>query len=145
MSCKQITLLLSSYVDGEVTAAESQAIRSHIHDCSACAQNVRELRIVRSIMRIEPREVEIPIGLESRLVSRVPRPERKLVLVGALAVTAIVATLLIPVMSKPAKQPLDQSRNIAMQRELARDQMSTFGADATEGASMVHYASFASK
>jgi predicted anti-sigma-YlaC factor YlaD len=141
MTCKQANLLIAAYADGEVSAAESAAIRSHLHDCEACHQSHRELMIVRSVMKLEPKAVPIPEGLETRLKASLPRPQRKLVLVASLAAVCVVASLLIPAMVRPASNP-DRFRSLAIRQEIARDRMSSFGADPTEGASVVHYANF---
>jgi anti-sigma factor RsiW len=140
MTCKQVSVLVSAFVDGEVTAIESMGIRAHLHDCECCANAVRELKVVRSIMKIEPKDIPIPAGLEQRLVATVTRPpKQKFVLVASLATVALIASLMVPAMAKSSPVP-NQNRNMAMKHELVRDHMSSFGSDPTEGACLTSYA-----
>lgn len=145
MNCKQVSQLFSGYVDGELKAHEALLVRQHTHDCEACAIAVRELRIVQSIMKLEPKEVEIPAGLEDRLITKMPKPARKTGLVLAMVSVTAVATLLIPVFSRPQSKKTVENNGSVIVRRVEADQGVLDGADPMAGASLVHYANYRSR
>ena len=67
-------ILLSGYLDGELTQAGAQRVRIHLEDCAACRESYDELRTLREATMTtrldEPRDVqwdERPTGLFSGL------------------------------------------------------------------------------
>ena len=66
MSCQEVRLLLSEYLDGEVSAAEGEMVKAHLAGCEFCA---RELALLRSTaeMLASVGEVEPPKSLLERI------------------------------------------------------------------------------
>lgn len=66
MSCQEVRLLLSDYLDGEVSAAEGEMVKAHLAGCESCA---RELAMLRSTagMLASVGEVEPPESLLERI------------------------------------------------------------------------------
>ena len=46
--------LLSAYLDGELTQAESQPIRLHLEDCKSCRETVESMRTLREAALTTP-------------------------------------------------------------------------------------------
>lgn len=50
MECRDASTLISAYLDGELTQADSQRMRIHIEDCPECGKTCSELRILKEKM-----------------------------------------------------------------------------------------------
>ncbi|MBN8690113.1 MAG: zf-HC2 domain-containing protein [Armatimonadetes bacterium] len=77
MNCNQVEPRLSEFIDRELSGAEMLEIRRHLDRCSKCQVVLDELRDLKAIVG-SPMNVEIPEGLEDRLVSAVmsSKPKR---------------------------------------------------------------------
>jgi hypothetical protein len=66
MSCQEVRLLLSDYLDGEVSTAQGEMVKEHLAGCESCA---RELAMLRSTagMLASVGEVEPPESLLERI------------------------------------------------------------------------------
>ena len=111
MTCRQSQELLSAYLDGELGATASVPLESHLHDCSACSQELRALRQVTSALR-HMAEVGCPDGLWENLNARIASapppaivPQRRLMptpVWAFAAAAAVCLTAVFPRMSPPS-------------------------------------------
>lgn len=53
-SCSSASLRLSAYLDGELPAAEAEALRAHLRSCAACAAGLEELSSADKALRSAP-------------------------------------------------------------------------------------------
>lgn len=88
--------LLSAYLDGETTPAESARVRSHMVDCVHCRRRLYQLNEMRAAVRSLP-VLELPAGLVPADPGEDHRKRRRSVWLGAAAAVAAaviaVATL----------------------------------------------------
>ncbi|MCA0361171.1 MAG: zf-HC2 domain-containing protein [Armatimonadetes bacterium] len=99
MNCIRVETLLSAYLDRELSGEESLMIREHIRMCPSCAQEMEDLRAVKSIaMRMAP--VEPSDDLLAKLKANIGAPEpkrhfpaRQAVMIGAVAAASAALTL----------------------------------------------------
>lgn len=72
----QVRPILSAYLDGELTQADSQRVRIHLEDCAACRRELDELGRVRELAAdlrfLEPPEEKMD-EMEKRVTVRAPR------------------------------------------------------------------------
>jgi len=109
----QIQKMLSAYLDGELTQADSQRVRIHLEDCEECRRargQLEKLQRVTSEMKfVEPPEERMS-EIEERLSVQAPRIAGwGLFLIGAL-VWVVYAIYLFAV---EADQPVWQKLTIA--------------------------------
>lgn len=76
MICQRIQGLLSAFLDQELNAADSAEVRSHLHDCPECADELAMMRTIKAHLA-SPVELEAPVGLEERLLARAYAPARR--------------------------------------------------------------------
>lgn len=50
MNCSKAESLLSSYLDGELSAGDLRSLREHLHQCSGCALELEGLRRVKTLV-----------------------------------------------------------------------------------------------
>jgi Putative zinc-finger len=87
--------LLAGHVDGTLTPAEGEEVRSHLAGCERCRAEVRQAESARRALRSLP-EVDPPFGLgrravdESRRGNRGPVFRRVAAVAGAAAAVALV-------------------------------------------------------
>jgi hypothetical protein len=68
---------LSSYLDGELSARQSQAVERHLADCGACAALLEELRAAKTMLSSLPRRTpprSFVLGPEYARERPAPRP-----------------------------------------------------------------------
>jgi len=99
MSCKKYKILLSAYVDGEITAKEESALKKHLKVCPDCAKELEHLGQVRNIFRVVERK-EPSEFFESRVLGQISTGSRKQLLwryemVFRMAIPAVLAAVLI--------------------------------------------------
>lgn len=99
MSCKKYKILLSAYIDGEITAKEEKALKKHLKVCPDCAKELEHLGQVRNIFRVVERK-EPSEFFESRVLGQISTGSRKQLLrryemVFRMAVPAVLAAVLI--------------------------------------------------
>jgi anti-sigma factor RsiW len=99
MSCKKYKILLSAYIDGEITAKEEKALKKHLKVCPDCAKELERLGQVRNIFRVVERK-EPSEFFESRVLGQISTGSRKQLLrryemVFRMAVPAVLAAVLI--------------------------------------------------
>jgi anti-sigma factor RsiW len=74
MSCRNTQVLLSAYLDGELAGTEMMRVRDHLRSCTDCRAEYEEVRAVKRLLGVAP-EVEVPVGLQDRLMQAVMADE----------------------------------------------------------------------
>ena len=78
LSCKQLVLRSSDFLDGQLTLRERFALRTHLAMCINCRRFIRQLRLTQQVVQQLP-EVEIS-GLDAlaeRLARAAKKPEKR--------------------------------------------------------------------
>ena len=98
--------LLSVFLDGETTPAESARVNGHLADCERCRRRLTELNLARAALRSLP-TLELPVAL---VVPRevTPLVRRRSVWVGGAAAVAAAVITIATIVTPPA-EPLDLS------------------------------------
>jgi anti-sigma factor RsiW len=76
MSHKEIQLLMSSYLDGEIRDSEELKVRKHLDVCSECRQFVKTAREIREEIRMLG-EIELPYAFALRVAHSVERRDEQ--------------------------------------------------------------------
>jgi len=129
MNCKTAQLLLSAYLDSELSGGEMLRLRKHLCNCKECRQEEEELRSLKTILTGTPM-IEPPADFEERLCSAIFAPKKTETsrwmeswsfVSGVALVTAAVTLLVVNHLQSQgaAAQP---SPNKVVARELQRDQ-----------------------
>ena len=143
MNCKWVESRLSSYLDGELSGAEMQKTRSHMHACEGCQNLFEGLKLAKSSVEALP-NVEMSDDFEDRLVAKVfaaeSAPARRrftMAWVGGLAFVAAFAFMTVWLQADRAKQIQAGTESSKRNFELARDQAYFDGFDSLSGSSAV--------
>lgn len=99
-----LDLLLSVYLDGEATPAESRLVDEHLADCLRCRRRMQSINEARAAVRSLPM-LEMPIHVVPASVSgerRRRHPGR-----WAAAAAAVAAIITITTLLTPEPEPLD--------------------------------------
>lgn len=109
MSCQKMEILLSAYIDGEVTSEEKHVVETHLRQCPACQAVVAEFSRVHLLYqemeeKTAPRDFRqhVTQRLEARSWSRLPWRLPRLVYVLSLAVIVLFAGILFKVYFAPS-------------------------------------------
>ncbi|HEX9366754.1 MAG TPA: anti-sigma factor [Vicinamibacterales bacterium] len=114
MNCDECGRLLDGYVDGELAAADSAALREHLATCAACGRRLSDLESLGRLVRRAP-YYEAPDRLRLGVLhprTRVPFTPRLI----AWAATLVLATSLggaMVVQTVRSRQAVDLSAAIA--------------------------------
>ena len=111
--------LLSAYLDGETTPAESAGIGRHLAGCHRCRRQLDELNLARSALRSLP-TLELPPPLVAAPTQVTPIRKRPSVWVGA-AAAAAAAVIAFATVTTPPREPLsltDVSRQLGARASL---------------------------
>jgi len=97
MKCQSARLLIEPYIDGELDASQTAAMREHLEDCPDCAKAHQRLARLSANLRTMAPRYTAPDELRKRIMQRtrtqpVEVPRRR-----AIASWAIAATVLLPV------------------------------------------------
>ena len=153
MNCKMASQKLGAYLDGELSGAEMLALRGHLRDCGACAEEAESLRSLKSAL-FSLSCCPAPEGLEQRLMSAIRceaaplfRRGGKGLLWGSALVAVATAGFLFVWLAIPRP---GAPTNLAVKAdapasEVSRDQAYATGADPLSGPTMVVTASYDSK
>ncbi|MCM3540780.1 anti-sigma factor [Priestia filamentosa] len=75
MECKNVSLFMHEYLDGDIEAADEQKLRKHLQECEECSEHFRELK--RTIAFIQSTShVSAPANFTEGVMKRLP-VERK--------------------------------------------------------------------
>lgn len=104
MNCPKVQLLLSDYLDGELTSERATAVEQHLYGCAECTRLWRELRGTVRIVGHLGRQ-RCPVDLRSAVVQSVARtPARpasvvlRRVLVSLAGGSVVLASLALPLL-----------------------------------------------
>lgn len=80
MNCRQVSALISAYMDGELAGVEMLAIKRHLSLCQACNEEYESIRSVKRMMSrlsyVAPKQ-DLAVVICSRLDDcRIPRYQR---------------------------------------------------------------------
>jgi len=70
MKCEGIKILLSAYIDGEVTEEERQTVESHLDVCEVCKTTVAEFSRLHTLYQ-ELEVKEAPLDFRQRVTQRI--------------------------------------------------------------------------
>ena len=76
MSCNKFKILLSAYIDGEVTKEEEKKLLEHIKVCPACSREFENLRKIKNLFLLMEQKKPIEF-FETRLFARMKERESK--------------------------------------------------------------------
>lgn len=135
MNCKQVQNLLNAYVDRELGCEEGYAIRTHLHDCSACHEEFVELVTVKQLLGGMVAE-DPSKDFEARLMRAVFQEEpatqksgfrwRPIFTFSGVGLASMAATLAVLVLSRPAADPNSNvARRFNFDSEFGRPAVST--------------------
>jgi hypothetical protein len=108
MKCKKWRILLSSYIDGEITPFEKEKFTLHLKDCKRCQRELFSLKKLTSLtMTLD--EVSPPPNLRDKIIEKMterPKREGKWIALKGLAAAAVLLLLLytwktLPPLFKP--------------------------------------------
>ncbi|HRY12492.1 MAG TPA: zf-HC2 domain-containing protein [Syntrophomonadaceae bacterium] len=78
MDCRKIEQLISPYVDGELTRAETDMVRAHLSACADCQQEYEDFVLISSVMKSVSHEVvPAPTGFSTAVMKRIQEEEEK--------------------------------------------------------------------
>ncbi len=72
MNCQQAKPLVGPYADGELDAAAILELEKHIHDCSACALEWRNLQSLKKALKQDALYFSAPTELRRRIKAELP-------------------------------------------------------------------------
>ncbi len=75
MNCDETTELLSASLDGMLDQGEQERLDAHLADCADCRSELEQLRRAVSLLQ-ETEPMEVPPGLEARIVRAIRQPAR---------------------------------------------------------------------
>ena len=70
MNCKKIKILLSSYIDGELTEKEENIVKEHIKICHLCSQEIEDLKKIKRLFSYKEKIKPTPF-FETKLLNRI--------------------------------------------------------------------------
>jgi anti-sigma factor RsiW len=77
MTCRDAVVSMEDHVDGSLPPGRRQALATHLRQCAACAQTLRDVRCMRRLLLrtpFEPMPVAMKTALLDALRSR-PQPD----------------------------------------------------------------------
>jgi predicted anti-sigma-YlaC factor YlaD len=77
MKCQEIEILLSAYIDGEVTEEEKHLVEAHLNECDACQTTMTEFSRLHTFYS-ELEKQEAPAGFRQRVTQRLEAQPRML-------------------------------------------------------------------
>jgi predicted anti-sigma-YlaC factor YlaD len=149
MTCKSVQSVLSAYIDGELGGYEMLRVRSHLHNCRSCTEEVEQIRslkwVIGNFPESSPRE-GFSDSLKKAVFASQQKTRTRASPVTMISGLAFFAALLVslatlrtqghPVVAhpKPASLP-------AASFDVSRDQAYQSGGDAFNDGSMIITAS----
>lgn len=77
MKCSEVLNEISAYLDGELSAAQSESVKAHLSECDACREEYESLAHVSELMRKMPAGFRAPEGFKDAVMARIaaePQP-----------------------------------------------------------------------
>lgn len=94
MDCPQFNSQLEAFHDGELDAARNEQMKSHLHECTACARTLRSLQATSRLMQTMPL-AELPADAMARLHLEIDRTMDRSLLPLARSFVGIAAAILV--------------------------------------------------
>ena len=76
MDCRKIEQLISPYVDGELTRAETDMVRAHLSACADCQQEYEDFVLISSVMKSVSLSGTCPTGFSTAVMKRIRRKRK---------------------------------------------------------------------
>jgi anti-sigma factor RsiW len=76
MDCRECAENLTAYLDGELSAAESERVRSHLFACASCAGEMDELRETARFIRTHRGDLEVRPEIWHSIRARISAPAK---------------------------------------------------------------------
>jgi len=126
---ERVRELLSTYIDGELSAEEATLVEKHLHECSACTQDLESLRQTVNLVRELPAvSLPRPFTISHLVVPERPWARGYVYLRGATALAALLLIVLLagdlgfqylwaPRMAAPAPAPMALEATVEVQKE----------------------------
>ena len=76
MKCQQAKILISSFIDGELTNSEWQQVQSHVESCSTCSRTLAMFEESTALFKREMTKHRPGADLWSHIVERISEEER---------------------------------------------------------------------
>lgn len=73
MECREAMELLSPYLDGELSAAETEALETHLKMCVTCREEMETLRLISGALQAGADTVQAPPGFAGGVVAALGR------------------------------------------------------------------------
>ncbi len=133
LTCKQVSRLISEYIDNELDEATAAAVASHIEHCDDCRRLYDEISAVCRAVS-EAGEVQVPDGLHERIMNsvrtqkRAARRRRTITYLGI----GVAAMLCISVMSSTLIQRMGINEDDLIILNEHKDPTYSGSADSTE-------------
>lgn len=126
MRCRGARRVLLAALDGEITAAEREALNAHLGACAACRADADETARLHRVLRALPQGTEVPSHLEQAALRRVrgvlvaEAEARDRFRTGRLwwwlgAPVAVTIALVVTWRSLPGGEPSQRTEIVAMQ------------------------------
>jgi len=72
VNCKKMAVLLSAYIDGELSPVEKKQLESHIRGCTVCSAKYERLKLTDNLFTTN-KSVSTSPFFETRLLERLPK------------------------------------------------------------------------
>ncbi len=89
MTCKEISELISLYLDNEITNEEQNILLEHIKTCPTCKKEFEEIKKIKEILNNEE-EIDLPEGFHEELFNKIKEIDSE--------------NKIVPLVRKPKKQ-----------------------------------------
>jgi anti-sigma factor RsiW len=154
MNCKAFQSRLSAYLDRELSGQELLQMRDHLARCEECRTEEAEIRTLKALLGNLPApEPSADLAdklcatvLRERMVERSWTPRRSFFALAGVAACSMLATFIV--LGLVSDRPADLASGPAPEElafEVQRDQVYSIGMDATEGAPMISFTSYAGR
>lgn len=142
MTCRNVEVKLSAFVDAELSGREMIAIREHLSGCESCQIELEALSTVRRMIQDSVETPPLPEGMEERLMAALDaqdrqarRPSPRLVLAGGL----VCALAMLGFVSVNRKMEQEREKQFVerVERRLRSDIVFVSDGDAISGTPIV--------
>ena len=117
MSCENEKVMISAYLDGELSSAENKKLKRHLAGCASCRKELAALKALSSKLQ-PPRTPELWSGIAASL-DRPPRLRWRFTLATALLLTLILGAFFFAPRKEMDTQAMEAF--LAAQAELLQD------------------------
>ncbi|WP_438449055.1 zf-HC2 domain-containing protein [Gorillibacterium sp. sgz5001074] len=76
MECHDALPLMHEYLDGDLEAEDSAALKRHLIACPSCNRMFKQMEQADAMVRMLPKS-PVPAGLTARIMAQIPEPKRR--------------------------------------------------------------------